>query len=140
MTVSKSRPGKGRRARPALLPFGIKHVHKTETPILMAVAAIGTNWFSIDQLGELFLHGDIVRRIGPPEMSRLGLQIVKAVLAIKERYDRTDKIGCSGDEARAIKEAAKITISWLQVQPNTAINKALDDFEHDTTRVAIRQH
>lgn len=138
MPVSKTRPGKGRRPRPTLLPGMTKHAHKTETPVLMAIEALGKPWFSIHQLDEIFLHGEIVRRIGDPEMSARGYALVKAALAIKDRYDRTDKMGCNGDEIKAIKEAARVTIPWFQMQPNTVINKALEEFENATRRVYRR--
>lgn len=142
MPVSKKRPGKGRRPRAVLLPLGIKRVHKTETPLLIALSAIGTDWFSIDQLDELFLHGDVVRRIGTPDIAPLGTAIQKAALSAKERYDRTNRLGFTGDEARTIKEAAATTVAWLRQQPNTKINHALDAFEHDTQAAyaSIQRH
>lgn len=115
------------RKRPRLLPGNARSAVKVELPVQLAWEALGRDWFSLDHIIEIATHADAVRAIAEPgsEMAGQALAILRAAETILYRYQRTGKVGVSGDEARALKEALAITIPWVRLKPNHVLHTVL---------------
>ena len=121
-----ARKKSNRKPRPVLLPLGMKRADKIELPIRLALQALGTDWLTMDHVSEIFVHGDVIQKITEdPQTKRFGVMLMANALRVKERYERTGKVGVTGDELKLFKEILPASIEWLQEQPNHLIHRAV---------------
>ena len=103
--------------RSAVLPLGIKDRLKTELPALVALAAIGEAWFSLQHQADLLAVALVVRELAPHDS--LPAQCAAELQRLCEQpITRGDKV--------AVALALAESLPWLQLQANASVQRALD--------------
>jgi hypothetical protein len=102
--------------RPAVLPLGIKNRAKTELPALVALTAIGEDWFSEQQQADLLVVALVVLELAEPD----SLQ-EQCATELKRLCEQTITIDNKVDIALNLAEC----LPWLQLQPNSRIDQAV---------------
>lgn len=102
--------------RSAVLPLGIKNRAKTELPALVALAAIGEDWFSEQQQADLLVVALVVLELAEPD----SLQ-EQCATELKRLCEQTITIDNKVDIALNLAEC----LPWLQLQPNSRIDQAV---------------
>jgi hypothetical protein len=101
---------------PTVLPLGIKDRAKTELPALIALAAIGEDWFSEQQQTDLLVVALVVRELAPPE----SLQ-AQCAAELQRLCEQTITIENKVEIALNLAEC----LPWLQMQPNSRVDRAI---------------
>jgi hypothetical protein len=100
----------------AVLPLGIKHRVKTELPALIALTAIGEPWFSEQHQSDLLAVALVVRELASAgslqaqcatDLQRLCEQVITAEHRVQIALNLAE------------------CLPWLQVQPNSRIERSL---------------
>lgn len=99
-----------------VLPLCIKNRVKTELPALVALTAIGEPWFSREHQADLLAVALVVRELAPAN----GLQ---AQCSAELQRLCEDSIAMANKVAIALNLAE--CLPWLQAQPNSRIQRAL---------------
>lgn len=121
---SKTKQG---RRKAVLLPGNAKRRSHTELPILMAVQAIGTDWFGQRQMNEIAFYAELLWRAGEGEDKKKGHTLLTIAVAVSERHDRTGKWGMTGDEQRTVRAIIEQTIDWMRDQKNVRLQRAIEE-------------
>lgn len=103
--------------RAAVLPLGIKNRVRTELPALVALTAIGEPWFSEVHQQDLLAVALVVGEMAP--QGSLQAQCAAELQRLCQRpITMADKVEIALNLAECL--------PWLQVQPNTKVQHALE--------------
>lgn len=102
--------------RKKLLPLGMKNQIKTELPALIALEAVGKEWFSEGHLSDL-LSLAMVCMVIAEEGSEIHGCATRLFV----------ELGKSELDAAALRPLVGLTSTWLQRQPNTKVERAIDE-------------
>jgi hypothetical protein len=102
--------------RSSILPLSIKNRVQTELPALVALTAIGEPWFSAQHQSDLLAVALVVREMAPEDS--LQAQCAVELQGLCEKEITAD---CKVMIALNLAEC----LPWLQVQPNSRIQRAL---------------
>ncbi|MEI6987647.1 MAG: hypothetical protein WCK65_16150 [Rhodospirillaceae bacterium] len=100
----------------AVLPLGIKNRFQTELPALVALTAIGEPWFSNEHQSDLLAVALVVRELAPAnslqaqcaaELQRLCVQVITIENKVEIALNLAE------------------CLPWLQIQPNSRVQHAL---------------
>ena len=100
----------------AVLPLGIKNRYQTELPALVALAAIGEPWFSEDHQTDLLAVALVVRAMAPA-----GSLQAECSAELQRLCEQTISMDTKVDIALNLAEC----LPWLQLQPNTQVQRAI---------------
>jgi hypothetical protein len=125
MAKSKS-PRKPHRAKPIVLPLGMRNEAKFELPGYVASLALGQPHFCEQHVYDLLSNADMTRRIAPDGHPILAVAqgMVEAVAAIQSRAQAHGKLLVKGDELKVLQEGVGKTMDYLRAVPNVAIARA----------------
>lgn len=128
MAKSKA-PRKPHRAKPTVLPLGMRNEAKFELPGYVASLALGQPHFCEQHVYDLLSNADMTRRIAPDGHPILPVaqDMVEAVSAIQERAQQHGKLLVTGDELRVLREGVGRTMDYLRTVPNVAIARAAQE-------------
>lgn len=99
-----------------VLPLGMKDRVQTELPALVALTAIGEPWFSGTHQADLLAVALVVRELAPP--GSLQAQCAAELQRLCEQpITMANKVEIALNLAECL--------PWLQVQPNSRIQRAL---------------
>lgn len=102
--------------RTAVLPLGIKDKGKTELPALVALTAIGEDWFSEQHQTDLLAVALVVLELALPES--LQAQCATELKRLCEQpLTLDDKVEVALNLAECL--------PWLQLQPNHRVDRAI---------------
>jgi len=100
----------------AVLPLGIKNRIQTELPALLALTAIGEPWFSEQHQSDLLAVALVVRQLAPADS-------IQAQCATELQRSCEQLITLENKVEIALNLAE--CLPWLQMQPNSRIQRAL---------------
>lgn len=125
MAKSKN-PRKRYKAKPCVLPLGMRKAIAFEMPGFQASVALGMDHLEEQHIYDLLSNADMVRRIAPDghEILPIANDMVLAVAEIQARAQRVGKLGVSGDELRILRDGIGKTMVYLRSVPNVAISRA----------------
>jgi len=103
--------------RGGILPLGIKDRVRTELPALVALAAIGEPWFSGEHQADLLAVALVVHELAPAD-SLPSLCATELQRLCEQTIMQENKVEIALNLAECL--------PWLQVQPNTQIQRALE--------------
>lgn len=107
--------------KPAAFPKGLRNLHKTETPTLMALSLLGTPHFKEEHLADLYVLPQMVAQLKGPAC---WLDVARTCEAIMVRAKRTGTYGCTGEEMTKLKTVVPELIKFISEQPNGDIARA----------------
>ena len=99
-----------------LLPLGVKNQIKTELPALIALEAVGQEWFTENHLTDLLSLAMVCMVIAEDGSEIHGKATALFVELGKDELDR-----------EALRPLVGVTSLWLQRQPNTKVENAIDE-------------
>ena len=103
--------------RGGILPLGIKDRVRTELPALVALAAIGEPWFLGEHQADLLAVALVVHELAPAD-SLPSLCATELQRLCEQTIMQENKVEIALNLAECL--------PWLQVQPNTQIQRALE--------------
>lgn len=123
---NNKRPRKPYRAKPTVLPLGMRNEAKFELPGYVASLALGQPHFHAQHVYDLLSNADMTRRIAPEGHPILPVAqgMVEAIAAIQLRAQERGKLLVTGDELRVLREGVGRTMDYLRTVPNVAIARA----------------
>ena len=100
----------------AVLPLGIKDRGKTELPALIALTAIGEEWFSEQHQTDLLAVALVVQEMAEPDTLQ-----AQCASELRRLCEQTVTIDNKVDIALNLAEC----LPWLQLQPNAKVDRAV---------------
>lgn len=124
--ASNKKPRKAYKPKPVVKPLGMRNAHMMEFPGYAASLVLGTDSLESQHIYDILANADMTRRIAPDGHAILAIAqaMVYAIANIRERHQKTGKLGVSGDEFRVLREGIGKTMEYLRSVPNVAIERA----------------